>query len=163
MHVLQAALRRNISKIATRLSIIFAVTLGTLSISPAAHAGGYGCTGSLIDTYNVIAYSDGKKVYGYHYLYYNSSTGVNCGVTVANQTGGYGTSKPMAAEISACTSNRPGDLCQSVVSTDSDRGYYKSYAGPVSVKAAGRCIAIFGYIEWKGHTAFVETNATHCG
>lgn len=141
---------------------MLAVTLGGLSLTPSAYAAGYGCSGTLIDTYRVVAYPGGD-LYGRYYLYYDSSTGVNCGVTVATSTGGYGVPKPMIAEIDVCGTSTAGNSCNPIVTADDDRGNYSNYAGPVSVKAAGRCIAIFGAITWNGKTGFAETRATHCG
>ncbi|MFF8596729.1 hypothetical protein ACF061_36000 [Streptomyces sp. NPDC015220] len=145
-----------------RITAVSVVALGSIALTPSAHAAGYGCAGNLIDTYYAKAYPGGA-VFGYFYLYYDASTGRNCGVTVANSAGGYGTPKYMRAEIDVCASTVPGDACQSVVTYDNDAGTYSNYAGPVSVKAAGRCIAIFGQINYAGKIAQAESLAAHCG
>ncbi|MFC8900336.1 serine/threonine protein kinase [Streptomyces cinereoruber] len=68
------------------------------------------------------------------YLLYNSSTGYNCVVTVVigEQIG-----NPVNAGIRV----EGGSWIQ-------DPGNYNSYAGPVRVKAAGKCVQYMGSTRW---------------
>ncbi|WP_338497647.1 spore-associated protein A [Streptomyces sp. SJL17-4] len=68
------------------------------------------------------------------YLLYNSSTGYNCVVTVVT---GEQTGLPVNAGIRVAD----GSWIQ-------DPGNYNSYAGPVRVKAAGKCVQYMGSTRW---------------
>lgn len=150
-----------IRRVLARSATVSALILGGMTISPVAHAGGYGCAGNLIDQHRAVAYP-GQVLYGYFYLYYDPATGRNCGVMVSNTDGGSGVSKPMVAGIYVCNTP-PGTLCNSASTWDEDAGNYKTFAGPVSVNAAGKCISVGGSIEYAGRKAIVDTDSYHCG
>ncbi|TDT28667.1 hypothetical protein EV562_114235 [Streptomyces sp. BK208] len=73
------------------------------------------------------------------YLTYNSATGKNCVVTVRNSSGA---ALYMTAEV-AVADTYPNSNVQDV-------GFYTSYAGPVYVNAAGKCVAWGGNIDYSG-------------
>ncbi|MFJ4674618.1 MULTISPECIES: spore-associated protein A [unclassified Kitasatospora] len=84
--------------------------------------------------------------YGTVFLTYSSATGKNCVVTVRNQPGA---ALYMNALVRlAGSANWIGDY-----------GDYTTYAGPVYVSAAGRCIDWGGEIE----TAYEYRLDVHCG
>ncbi|MFJ2235829.1 serine/threonine protein kinase [Streptomyces sp. NPDC087859] len=68
------------------------------------------------------------------YLLYNSSTGYNCAVTVVT---GEQIGNPVNVGIRA----EGGTWLK-------DPGNYNSYAGPVRVKAAGKCVQYMGSTRW---------------
>lgn len=146
-------------KVLTVLGAAIAMFLGTLALAPAASAGAYGCAGSQIDSYPM--YASGGIRYGTVYLYYDSSTGKNCGVTVATTAGGYGVSKHMRIEIVVCSQTVDTGSCTPINSTVDD-GNYLYYAGPRSISAAGRCIAVTGQIDYNGKYAGAF-DIGHCG
>ncbi|GLX02249.1 hypothetical protein Misp02_63350 [Microtetraspora sp. NBRC 16547] len=90
------------------------------------------------------------------YLLYNNSTGYNCAVTIKSVA--VGTATDTGATILVQTSGN------NFTRHEDDRNY-KYYAGPVRVKAAGKCVQVLG------HT-FSTTSSTsyyasipwgHCG
>ncbi|HEY5835967.1 spore-associated protein A [Streptomyces sp.] len=84
---------------------------------------------------------------GTAYLTYNSSTGKNCVVTVRANPG---TAMYMAAAIRLA-----GNSASEVI----DAGNYTTYAGPVYLYAAGKCI------DWGGQIGSVYNQefGSHCG
>jgi hypothetical protein len=68
------------------------------------------------------------------YLLYNASTGYNCAVTVVT---GEQIGNPVSVGIRA----QGGTWIK-------DSGNYNSYAGPVRVKAAGKCVQYSGSTRW---------------
>lgn len=128
----------------------------------AAPAGAYGCAGNQVDTYSVK--TTGGTVYGTIHLYYDSSTGLNCAVSVANSAGGYGTKTEKTIDLFLCDpGTKAGQICP-VYETSSDGGNYAYYAGPVTMHAAGQCIALDSNIRSPSGTwAYVQTDAVHCG
>ncbi|MET7330471.1 spore-associated protein A [Nonomuraea sp. NPDC005650] len=70
------------------------------------------------------------------YLLYNNSTGYNCAVTIKSVA--VGTATNTAATILVQTT---GDN----FTRHEDDGDYKSYAGPVRVKAADKCVEVLGH------------------
>ncbi|WP_405881064.1 hypothetical protein OG747_22110 [Streptomyces sp. NBC_01384] len=135
---------------------------GGLVLAPSAFAGGYGCSGNQIDTYPVT-YSG--ETFGNVYLYYDSSTGKNCAVTVSNSSHGYGSSKYMYVRVEKCQQTAPsGGYCTiySPEVWDDNGGDFLYYAGPVTVSAAGHCISVVGEISWQGHLGDVQA-VGHCG
>ncbi|MEV6111230.1 hypothetical protein AB0L59_01630 [Streptomyces sp. NPDC052109] len=148
-------------KIVAILASVAAVIGFSILSAPAASAAGYGCSGNQIDSYSVK--TSGGSQYATIYLYYDSSTGKNCAVTVSTSAGGYGSSKPMGAWLYVCTQTSPSGTC-STTTTQGDSGNYAYYAGPVSVYAAGHCILVDGSDQWNGVTAYGSSGgASHCG
>ncbi|WP_326605008.1 hypothetical protein [Streptomyces sp. NBC_01800] len=141
---------------------VFASFAGFALISaPAASAGGYGCSGSLIDSYSM---KNGSTTWGTTYLYYDSSTGNNCAVAVKGSAGYAGTATQTTVYLQRCASSTPGN-CGGIEKTSSDVGNYTSYAGPVSLNAAGHCIQVTASIWNPAHTVVASTVQTgvHCG
>ncbi|MCP3769832.1 MULTISPECIES: hypothetical protein [unclassified Streptomyces] len=68
------------------------------------------------------------------YLLYNASTGYNCVVTVVT---GEQVSNPVGAGLRA----EGGSWVK-------DTGKYNSYAGPVRLRAAGKCVQYWGTTRW---------------
>ncbi|GAA2773448.1 hypothetical protein [Kitasatospora cinereorecta] len=147
-------------KIASTL-IAFGIAAAGLTIgAPTASAGGWGCTGSEIDTYSVTY---GSTMYGAIHLYYDSSTGKNCAVNVATSAGGYGVDKYMSVSLVRCTQTSPSSTC-TIDDAKTNADTYKYYAGPVSLSAADHCINVRGRITYNGHEAIGATyGAVHCG
>ena len=143
------------------LVAVLALLGGGLLLAPAAQASGYGCSGNLIDNYPVT-YSG--STFGNVYLYYDSSTGKNCAVTVSNSSHGYGSSKWMVVELEKCTQTVDTGTCSSYSPAQEvkDQGNYLYQAGPVSISAAGHCILIYGRIDWAGNTGGAF-DIGHCG
>jgi hypothetical protein len=143
-----------------------AIAAGGIAFAPSASAGGYGCSGSLIDTYKVnlpISSTSPRHISTIN-LYYDSATGKNCAVNVKTAAGGAGTSTYMQVSIDRCIAgSRPGVRC-TIDIDDYDGGYFKTYAGPVSINAAGRCISLFAEtVNTKSEIGNYKVNATHCG
>ncbi|MER5629395.1 hypothetical protein [Streptomyces nitrosporeus] len=105
-------------------------------------------------------------LYGNIYVYYDSSTGRNCAVTVKNSTGGYGSTSWTSVTLAVCKTSTAGSPCYTDGQpTVTDGGYYKQYAGPVSVSAAGKCIKLFGQISADTPIATGQSPSygVHCG
>ncbi|MEE2036768.1 spore-associated protein A [Nocardiopsis sp. CT-R113] len=97
--------------------------------------------------YNVVNQADiGNK--GTVYLTYNNSTGRNCAVTVR--------ATPGAAVEMVVSVVRSGD---NPANAATDAGYFTTYAGPVYLSAAGRCVDWYGYIDGTNE----HRNNTNCG
>ncbi|WP_406321601.1 hypothetical protein [Streptomyces sp. NBC_01637] len=126
-----------------------------------AHAAGYGCAGSEIDSYAVRTDSGTGTVYGYVHLYYDSSTGKNCAVNVATSAGGYGVYKPMTIILWECAASDTN--CNNPYEEDYDQGSYSQYAGPVSVTAPGHCVRVAATIQYKGEQGWLVSPLGHCG
>ncbi|MEU0834899.1 serine/threonine protein kinase [Streptomyces sp. NPDC005969] len=90
------------------------------------------------------------------YLLYNASTGYNCVVTVhQNRTDGVPQDTMAGIRVEGG-------------SWSTDRGDYKSYAGPVRVQAKGKCIQFKGGIEFPSasgtyHWDEYVSSIGHCG
>ncbi|MBW5252331.1 hypothetical protein JGS39_25630 [Streptomyces sp. P01-B04] len=150
-------------RVVTFLTAFTTILLGALTLAPSASAAGYGCSGSQIDSYSVITGSaNGSVNYGNVYLYYDSSTGYNCAVTVANSAGGNGVAKEMYISLIKCTQTTSTGTCTLTSTRDEDKGNYLNYAGPVKIPAAGHCIQISGRIVYKGKSAGAFSIG-HCG
>ncbi|WP_328405786.1 hypothetical protein [Nocardia sp. NBC_00403] len=122
------------------------IVVGTAVFVPAnASAASYGgqCGGgyAVIEQANLIG--------GTAFLTYSNATGKNCVVTVRDEPGD---ELFMVARV-----GRSGDL----QSTDVDQGNYTTYAGPVYVSAAHRCIDWYGQI--RGDWNWVGQQTAHCG
>ncbi|MFI1724516.1 hypothetical protein [Streptomyces sp. NPDC020489] len=141
--------------------VVAMATAGAALVSaPTASAAGYGCSGSLISTYAVK--DNGGVTRGNVYLYYNSSNGTNCMVTVKNSAGKYGTPSLTNATLDRCRLGTSGSNCYSEKKV-TDEGLYAQYAGPVSLSADGHCISISGQIHGSWGTAIVTRDGVHCG
>ncbi|MDO0934664.1 hypothetical protein QQY66_24380 [Streptomyces sp. DG2A-72] len=150
-------------KTMSTLFATLALFIGGLVMAPTASAAGYGCSGNLIDTYDVKT-SGGVK-YGVVYLYYSTANGgTNCAVTVDTYFG-TSTTKHMAIFIGRCAAGSvEGQSCSQDQYT-SDSGRYTSYAGPRSVTgAASRCVTLNGVIHNPSGTSLAQvvTLAVHC-
>ncbi|MFF5341946.1 hypothetical protein ACWDUG_16370 [Streptomyces cellulosae] len=142
------------------LGATFSIMAGMFTMAPSASAGGYGCSGSQIDSFPM--YASGGTLFGNVFLYYDSSTGRNCAVTVATSAGGYGVAKYMYVGISRCNETVDTGSCSGSASVVDKKDSYKYYAGPVSIAAAGHCIAVTGQIEYNGKYAGAF-DIGHCG
>ncbi|MFC8532656.1 hypothetical protein ACFUJY_01665 [Streptomyces sp. NPDC057249] len=147
------------------LASLVVVLGGGIVTAPAASAAGYGCSGSLIDTYNVNT-SSGTK-YGEIKLYYSTANGgTNCAVTVDTYFGS-SVKKPIRINIIRCeASASAGSYCAAAGSMDDWDEYY-TYAGPVSVTSmSGRCVRLSGSVTNPNNStvsANRDTGAVHCG
>lgn len=153
-------------KLATVLASALTFAGFTFAAAPAAHAAGYGCGGSLIDSYDVRTNGGTGTKYGTLYLYYSTANGgTNCVATVDTYFG-TGVKKYMEAYIWRCVAgSKPGQFC-GTDQDDHDTGNFTSYAGPASVTgSASRCIRVYGRIDNPNSSsvATASTTATHCG
>lgn len=121
-----------------------AFTAGTASATGYEYNGGCGSGYEIIDSMNVGTGPSG----GISYLTYNFSNGYNCVVTVRGSV----PSTYMIAQLRI-----------SGGTWVKDAGYYHSYAGPVYVYAADKCIDWGGYASDAGPgTPNIQSNE-HCG
>lgn len=127
-----------------------------------------GCSGSLIE-HRAIRGDKTGHLFGYLDVYYNSSTGRNCAKAVSSSRT-WGVRKPMYVGLYKCKQTSAGRC--SVVAKAEDApnftyGYYRYYAGPVSLYARGHCIAARGDIQFKGEHGAAFTphypGGSHCG
>ncbi|KJK56416.1 hypothetical protein [Saccharothrix sp. ST-888] len=133
---------------------------------PTASASSYGCSGNLVDTYDIKTNGGTGTKYGELNLYYSSANGgTNCAVAVDTHFGS-GVTKYQGVWIWRCTAgSSAGDFCE-YDQSDYDDGTFAWYAGPATVTGtAGRCIRLFGRIDnpTSSATADASTLATHCG
>lgn len=132
-------------------------------VAPSAHASGWGCSGTQIDTYAVKTPSG--TTWGTVHLYYNSSTGKNCAVNVLNAAGGEGTlNQEVSVYLYKCPAGtKAGDACNVTDDDDADSGVYAYYAGPTTMSAVDRCVRVEAYIV-KGYMngAKYIGKADHC-
>ncbi|MFE6682850.1 hypothetical protein [Streptomyces sp. NPDC057729] len=140
-----------------------------LFMSPSANAASYGCASSEIDSYALK--TSGGVTNGTIHLFYDSSSGKNCAVAVASSAGGYGAPTLKMVWLMKCPAGYKAwascDDAHDAYVQDPAVGSstkYSQYAGPVSLSAAGRCIAVGGSITSpSGTNAHCTTYATHCG
>ncbi|MFD6494652.1 hypothetical protein ACFV99_39395 [Streptomyces sp. NPDC059944] len=143
------------------LAGIIAIMASGVIFAPTASAAGYGCAGSEIDTYPVK--TSGGTQYATIHLFYNSSTGNNCAVTVATTAGGYGTSDTTMVNISVCSGTTLTSCVGGAITNKAQVGEFQYYAGPVSVSAANHCILVSGSRDHNGATAGNQYGPVHCG
>jgi hypothetical protein len=153
---------RRLGVVLASLALVF--TVNGLSTSSVAHAA-YGCSGSLIDTYNVKTSSG--VVYGRIRLYYSSASGgTNCAVMVSTTAGGYGVDGTyLSVHLRRCAQTVPGSTC-TVTAEKREAWYFIYYAGPVKVTStAGRCVWVTGTVFYKNKEGFGTSSprASHCG
>ncbi|MFJ1705944.1 hypothetical protein [Kitasatospora sp. NPDC088346] len=106
------------------LSVAGLVAMSTLVAAPAAHAGGYGCTGNLSWSGKVTDYGGNEA--GWVYDYWNGSQ--NCSVVVKTEFAG------IRSETQISIVNNRG------VHGGFDHGGFTTYAGPVSVDGVDACV-----------------------
>ncbi len=116
--------------------------------------------GSLVESKSIK--DDGGHVIGEMDIYYNSATGYNCAYTQGRGQA-RGTSTVKGVAIFTCKQTKPGDSCDHTGKMQ-DEGDYLYYAGPVGLNGKGHCIAVIGWVVWKGvsHDTYTR-NASHCG
>lgn len=119
------------------------VSAGTNPYTPAQVCGaGFG----VIDS-QVIATP--TKRLGTTYLLYNGATGRNCAVTLK--------------EAHIGRANQVGVVLEAANGAkDGDSGQFDHYAGPVEVKARGRCVRWGGGIRLGRHSSGFLTEFEHC-
>ncbi len=117
----------------------------TAAASPQSVCGsGYG----VIDSLQIST----GKLWARVYLLYNSGNGYNCVVTM--KTADIGTATTTEARIQVSGSS----------TIHRDRGNYTTYAGPVRVKAAGKCVQYGGVASDRGGQTFQSLSSWgHCG
>jgi len=147
-------------KVLGTLAATAAVIASGVVFAPAASAAAYGCDGSEIDTYPVK--TSGGTQYATIHLFYDSSTGKNCAVTVVTAAGGAGTSETTMANISECSGTTLTSCVGGAITNKADVGSYSSYAGPVSVPGAGHCILVSGSRTHNGVVAGNQYGPVHC-
>ncbi|MFR9676866.1 hypothetical protein [Streptomyces sp. TR06-5] len=151
-------MRRTLASLLTACGM----TAAALTFAPAAHAAGnYGCSGSLIDSYEV---GNQGSNWGTTYLYYDASSGENCAVTVKSDLGYKGTASLTRVQLERCSSSTP-HVCGDTDASVEDSGQYAYYAGPITLNAAGKCINIATEI-WdptQVEVAATSRTAVHCG
>ncbi|NYH54843.1 hypothetical protein HNR06_004432 [Nocardiopsis arvandica] len=111
--------------------------------APASAAAYNGACGSGYGVVNKIEFHDNR---GTIFLTYNNSTGYNCVVTVRTNPGA---AAPMEAFLRVSGTS----------TWKKDSGNYTTYAGPVYVAAASRCV------DWGGTigTITLDESRTNCG
>ncbi|MEV6158566.1 hypothetical protein AB0L53_50400 [Nonomuraea sp. NPDC052129] len=96
--------------------------------------------------------SSGRR-YGTVYLLYNRGNGYNCVVTIKSSF--VGTRTPVSAELTIMA--KPVKDTKQDPIVRSNRGNFKSYAGPVRYWAQGRCVKFWGTIKPLGHDPAVAS------
>ncbi|GHH70594.1 hypothetical protein GCM10017673_22720 [Streptosporangium violaceochromogenes] len=132
-------------KAATAVVLAATALAGALATASPASAATYG--GECGAGYAVVN-SAGIGGKGTVFLTYNSSTHKNCVVAKRNSAGS-------AVLVEAGLSISPAGSHWDVY----DGGYYTSYAGPIYLSAAGRCV------DWMGRVSGTEggKRRTNCG
>ncbi|MCP3012757.1 spore-associated protein A [Nocardiopsis dassonvillei] len=136
---------RNLLKKAATLAAAGGIAAAGLAATavPASAASYNGACGSGYGVVNKVEFPDNR---GTTFLTYNNSNGYNCVVTVRTNPGG---AAPMEAFIRV----------NGTSSWKRDSGDYTTYAGPVYLSAAGRCVDWGGTIGTITKTVF----RTNCG
>lgn len=160
----QARRHRAASLLAATCLTVAAVAASPLIAGTAAAAST--CSGKQINHRNVIA-KDNVKI-GEVRLFWNSSTGKNCVITV-KQGRTYGFKSITRASLTRCE-NKSGTYCLDQVDETNpvdnlvDDGVYSYYAGPVSVWAKGYCVQWWGDIQdTDGHVYQAFVGSSNCG
>ncbi|WP_431681335.1 hypothetical protein [Kitasatospora sp. KL5] len=143
------------------------VLLGGITLAPEANAATtYGCSGTLVDTYDLKTNGGTGTKYGEMYLYYSSADGgTNCAAAVDTHFAS-GVTKYQAVYIYRCVAGtKPGDFCD-YDRSDKNTGNFTWYAGPAKITGtANRCIMLYGRVDDPSNRAVADksTLATHCG
>ncbi|MCO6010097.1 hypothetical protein NE236_34535 [Actinoallomurus purpureus] len=136
-------MRRRIAMAAT---VALASSWAVGAAAPAYATGPCGSGYTRIDVYDISTKSGVKK--GSLELYYDSASGKNCALAYGVGST-YGTTTFKQVKIARSTDPL----------WTPDQGYFKYYAGPVSVSAAGVCIDLEAQI---GTDAYALENNVHC-
>ncbi|MEU2677899.1 serine/threonine protein kinase [Streptomyces sp. NPDC007107] len=95
-------------------------------------------------------YFEGSGPQAVAYLLYNASTGYNCAVTVV-------VGDRSGVNVGAGIRTQDGSWVK-------DTGNYTSYAGPVRVKASGKCVQYWGTTNWwTVNTRYTDTYTSPLG
>jgi hypothetical protein len=128
---------RQVSRSVTKIVAVAALAAGVLAANP-AYAAPTPYTPEGVCGAGFTKVKDGTRplkhgpdTFGYVYLMYNRSTGYNCVVSI--KTAYYRT-----ATYTTATLKVKGGK------TYTDKGKFKYYAGPVKVKARGKCVSYWG-------------------
>ncbi len=123
-----------------------------------AAASGTSCPGNLIQS---VPVTSGSSTFGSLNIYFDSSTGNNCAMTVATGNAA-GNASFIEVCLTRCKETSPGPSCTTDLIV-CDPGAFHFFAGPVSVHAAGQCISANGEIVFNGVPARASLQgATHC-
>ncbi|GAA3709305.1 spore-associated protein A [Nonomuraea antimicrobica] len=124
---------RTSSKLSALAGVAMISTWLVAVATPASAAGPCGSGYTEIASYPITANFATK---GYLEVYYSAATQQNCALAVGTgDTYGKKTFKRVVIGLST----KPA--------TDEDKGDFAYYAGPVYVKAPGKCIDVEGYVE----------------
>jgi hypothetical protein len=148
---------RNIGRALTVAGTAMAIVAGTATAASAASDPVSVCgSGYYIQERKPLVRDSLSEADAVVYLLYNSSSGYNCVVTIhQNRTDGVSMDTMAGIRVSGGT-------------WKTDRQEYKYYAGPVRVRAAGKCVQFKGGIEHysaSGSTHWAEYVSAfgHCG
>ncbi|MFK0101677.1 hypothetical protein [Streptomyces sp. NPDC091040] len=118
--------RQGIVSVAAAVAVIGGINF---ALAPSASASGYGCSGSVVYSKNLMVES---KAWSTAYLYYSSANGgTNCAVLVAKKWAGTRHFMHISIQLSGVDSG-----------LKKDEGQFTSYAGPVTLTHTnGHCIS----------------------
>ncbi|WP_030269543.1 hypothetical protein [Streptomyces sp. NRRL B-24484] len=143
------------------------VLVGGITLAPQASAAStYGCSGNLVDSYDLKTDNGTGTKYGELYLYYSSANGgTNCAAAVDTHFGS-GVTKYQSVFIWRCVAGtKAGEFCD-YDKSDSNDGTFAWYAGPAKITGtANRCIMVYGRVDDPHNSKVAEksTLASHCG
>ncbi|WP_438313222.1 hypothetical protein ACSHWO_18730 [Streptomyces sp. HUAS TT3] len=112
------------------MSALSAIIAGGIMLAPAASASQYGCEGYSVIAHSIFERNSGTKLSNV-IVYYDPATGVNCVVNRRTALGEFG--KKAWLEVSVWADGG---------SVFTDAGNFSQMAGPVSVRAPGKCINV---------------------
>ncbi|WUS95190.1 hypothetical protein OHA46_00185 [Streptomyces sp. NBC_00708] len=131
----------------TSALIVGALTvLATALTAPAAHAGGYGCSGS--SSWSGPVYDAWGRQAGTIYDYFDGSR--NCSVFVK------GAYENQATYTSIRIENQKGGYDPA----SGDSGMYRTFAGPATIDGVGTCIREMVWMRTPDSTKFVDNYYT---
>ena len=146
-------------KILLAALLVVVSTFSVVSFASSTASAATSCSGSLIRS-QTIKNSAGTAI-AYLRVYWNSSTGRNCAET-RHASSTWGKSRKTAVYIVKCTQTTPTG-CTETTADDYDGGYFKYYAGPVSVYSPKNCVRASGYIYTAGGSKrYVTTGPIGC-
>ncbi|MGI5325471.1 hypothetical protein [Actinomadura nitritigenes] len=151
---------RLMAKITTTVLAASIAGAGVAAVAAPANAatGSCGAGYRYLKGKNHFPIKHGKKVGGYADLYYNAGNGKNCAIVRA---GGSGASHITVLLSRYDKKNHAPE--KTVTDGFGKKQNFKSYAGPVKIWAAGRCITVVGSL--KRGSVYYQGGATkvHCG